>query len=65
MNTNSLLSYLVHPVRVEDAEAPDLAPNALLGDVPQVARGLELRDALAGGLPVDDTLRVQETPRRG
>ena len=50
------LLYLVHPVRVEDPEAAALAPNALLGDVPEVAGSLEAGDTLAGGLTVDDTL---------
>lgn len=57
---------LVNPVRVDDAQAPALAPHALLGHIAQVARRLELRDALAGGLAVHDALRAagQQT-RRG
>lgn len=50
-------THLVHPVRVQDAQARGLAAHALLRDVAQVARGLELRNALAGGLSVHDTLQ--------
>ena len=67
-----LLSHLVHPVRVENAKATDLAPNAFLSNAPQVPCGLELRDTLAGGLSIDNTLHVamqiresEEPPERG
>ena len=49
-------THFVDPVRVEDAQASDLAANALLRDAAQVAGGLQLRDALAGWLSVNDTL---------
>ena len=49
-------SYLVDPVGVEDAQAPDLAADALLSDAAQVASGLQLGDTLAGRLAVYDTL---------
>mmetsp|Transcript_19721 Transcript_19721/g.41207 ORF Transcript_19721/g.41207 Transcript_19721/m.41207 type:complete len:275 (-) Transcript_19721:33-857(-) len=44
---------LVHPVRVQDAQATDLATNALLRHATQVARGLQLGDTLVHGLAVD------------
>lgn len=54
--------HLVDPVAVEHAQAAALAANALLGHAAQVARGLQLRDALAHGLAVDNALRMA---RRG
>lgn len=50
------ISHLVHPVRVKDAKSADLSSHSLLGNAPQVPRGLELRDTLARWLSIDDTL---------
>ena len=49
-------THFVDPVRVEDAQASDLAANALLRDAAQVAGGLQLSDTLAGWLSINDTL---------
>ena len=55
--TGSLyVTYLIDPVRVEDAQASDLASNALLSNTAQVAGWLQLGDTLAGRLAIDDTL---------
>ena len=48
--------YLVDPVGVQDTQAPQLAPGALLCQRPQVPGGLELRDALPDGLAIHDSL---------
>ena len=50
-------SYLIDPVGVQDAEASDLAANTLLSHTAQVSGRLELSDALAGRLSIDDTLQ--------
>merc|ERR1719191_442399 len=44
------------PVAVEDAQAADLAPDALLRDGPQVPRGLHLVHAGIARLPVHNPL---------
>ena len=49
---------LVDPVRVEDAEVGELAPDLLLGDGLEVALKLELVDTLVLGLTEDGSLGV-------
>ena len=52
------MTHLVDPVGVEDAEAAQLAPGALLGHRAQIPGGLQLRHALVHGLPVHNTLQT-------
>ena len=59
-HAGNTLMYLVHPVGVEHATAPQLAPGALLGHGAQIPGRLQLRDALVHGLPVHNAL---QTPR--
>ncbi len=51
--------HLIDPVGVEDAQAADLAADALLRQVLQVPRRLQRRDALVHRLAVHDTLQAE------
>ena len=55
--TCGVQAHLVDPVRVEHAEAAQLAAGALLGHAAQIACGLQLRHALVHRLAVHNALQ--------